>query len=38
VKDVVLEPNLKMVFGESIPKMEKLESAWRRGVHQAGFI
>jgi hypothetical protein len=38
MKDAVLEPNPKTVFGRSIPKMEKPESARRRGVRQAGFI
>jgi hypothetical protein len=28
---------LKDVFGGSISMMEELESAWRRGVRQAGF-
>jgi hypothetical protein len=32
-----VEPNQKMMFGGSIPRMEELESAWRRGVRQAGF-
>jgi hypothetical protein len=38
VKEVALEQNPKTVFGGSIPKMEELESAWRRGVRQAGFF
>ena len=38
VKDMMLEPNPKMVYGGPIPKMEGQTSAKMRDAHQASVI